>query len=374
MFKLVEVSIFSTFFVFSFIKMFVTELIDTDTLTYAHYTFMILFVCKFYIESPKTRINPILIVLVFSIFWSTLIGSINMHGDEFFYRKLKSLFLSLLTIPIAIYMLRRDLISGAIVFSSLALVLLTILFSLYGNYNKNDAGYILNNVYLHGSFLAGFLSLLCLVTNQSKLLLIPLMGCIIVLGGRGPFFALIVVYAIIIFSFWFGLFKRSGLEKRTGHLILLILPVITILFYSAIPVYFHRMIQRMFVLFTETGGGGSGERRLEHLDFAISAFVSSPALGVGFSNYGMYISGFSNNSYPHNFILELVAESGLIGTIPVLTTIGYIFYKSTINKTWPILLFVLLSLSMSYTYTESNELYFALTTVLVYRSSNKNQN
>ena len=54
-----------------------------------------------------------------------------------------------------------------------------------------------------------------------------------------------------------------------------------------------------------------GDRiRERNIDIALAIFMSNPIVGVGLGGFH-YVSGII---YPHNFFLELLSETGLIGT------------------------------------------------------------
>jgi O-antigen ligase len=373
MYRALEILAFSPFFVFSFLKLYVDDLIESDTLTFVYYGLLLSLTLVGFIASEKRKTSQLISVFLLSLAWCTLVGAIGANFDTVYFSKLQALFLSLLTVPVASYMLRRDLLPIAIAFSALAIFLITFLFSSYASYDEYEVGYVLNNVYLHASFLCGFFILACVLTKRFYFLVFPLLGCLIVLGGRGPLMALMVVAAISLLIFY-G--KRLGrtFRSRNGLFFIVVLPIGLISAYYLVPDLFDRSFARWQSFWVESGGGSSALRRLLHLDASVSALLSSPFIGIGTANYGLFLEGFPVYAYPHNFILELSVESGMLGAIPVFACVGVLFLKSMRNATWPIMLYVLLVMQLSYSYADLNEFYFAIALVVLYREIHERRN
>jgi O-antigen ligase len=373
MFRLAEVAIFSIFFVFSFIKLFSSSLIEINTLTYFYYLTIMLFLGRYFLLHQVIQINFLLVSFLLSIGWLTLIGLTGAQSETLVFDKLKSLFISLLSIPVAIYMYQRNLLKSTVIFTTIFLMILSILFSMFITYDEEDPAFILNEIYLHGSFIAGFMIFLSFLLRLNIIWPIILITCLIILGGRGPLLSLIIASMFIVINFTLKLIKVPKLNKRGAAIALSLLPIIFTGILKFFPNLFDRMIARLSYL---SSGGDSTLRRIEHINTSLAAFDSSPIIGIGISNYGLFLTGSHNDSYPHNFILEILAENGLLGGLPVLACIVLIFIKSIGNKSWPLLLYVLFCLLISYSYATSNELYFALTLALIFIGINnaKNEN
>ena len=153
MFRLAEVAIFSIFFVFSFIKLFSSSLIEINTLTYFYYLTIMLFLGRYFLLHQVIQINFLLVSFLLSIGWLTLIGLTGAQSETLVFDKLKSLFISLLSIPVAIYMYQRNLLKSTVIFTTIFLMILSILFSMFITYDEEDPAFILNEIYLHGSFI-----------------------------------------------------------------------------------------------------------------------------------------------------------------------------------------------------------------------------
>ena len=371
MFRMGEVVTFSIFFVLSFIKLFSVGLVDINIVTYLYYFIVLLFLARYYARSKIFRINYLLGALMLSLVWLVIVGLFQVQFDVFVYSKLRALFVSVLSIPIAVYMFRRNLLKPAVIVTTISILLLTVIFYVYGTYDETQPAYVLNELYLHGGFLAGFMIFLCLLLRLPIILPVVLIICLITLGARGPSLSLMLVSMFLLINVGFTLVKRLKLKKRSMVFFLGFLPL---LFLSILPSLLDRMIARWTVIFSMSDGGDSAARRVEHIYTSVAAIQSSPAVGVGFANYGLFMAGYHDDSHPHNFVLEVLAENGLLGSLPFLVCVGLIFIKSIGNKVWPLLLYVLICLLMSYSYASSNELYFALTLAIIFTQFEKIKN
>jgi O-antigen ligase len=374
MFRLAEVTAFSIFFVFSFVKLFSSGFIDINILTYIYYFVLMFFVGRYYLINKPTRINYMFIAIAISLAWLVIVGLIRAQSEVFVYGKLRGLFISVLSIPVAVYMFRRNLLGAAVAVTTIFLLLMAVLFSIYVTYDETDPAYVLNEVYLHGSFLAGFMIFLSILIRLPIIWSVVLMACLIILGGRGPLLSLLIVSMFIVINFGFSLIKRPRLNKSGVVFSLVSFPVLVSGILYLLPNLFDRMLARWSVIFSTSDGGESTGRRIEHLFTSIAAFDSSPFIGIGLANYGLFMEGYHNESYPHNFILEILVENGLLGGLPFLVCVGLIFIKSTGNKTWSLLLYVFVCLLMSYSYASSNEFYFTLTLAIIFTGINNIKN
>lgn len=71
---------------------------------------------------------------------------------------------------------------------------------------------------------------------------------------------------------------------------------------------------------------------------ALNMFIEHPITGVGIGNYHKeYVSHYrsplskEDTWHPHNVLLSMLAQSGLIGTIGYLLLFIYLYYKSISN-------------------------------------------
>ena len=73
-------------------------------------------------------------------------------------------------------------------------------------------------------------------------------------------------------------------------------------------------IQRSLSFLTGAGSGLSSNGRTHSWSLAWNAFLAHPAFGIGTGSF-FSISGI--NRYPHNLLLEVAAELGLVGLVLV---------------------------------------------------------
>ena len=76
-----------------------------------------------------------------------------------------------------------------------------------------------------------------------------------------------------------------------------------------------RTLQRIEKLVSEQGGGRSAAARGDYWRHAVAYWVERPLVGHGAGAWPILYLGRDQSSYPHNVILELLVEFGLIGVL-----------------------------------------------------------
>lgn len=133
-------------------------------------------------------------------------------------------------------------------------------------------------------------------------------------GGRQ-----IMVGTVLIFLIWILL--RGGKRKFTT---LILIGILLLLSWFA--------INNLEIFSNITDQSSSTDEKLNrNWDFAIALFGQHPIAGVG---YGNYYNPIGNESYPHNIILEILCELGLLGfmAIAVVLLVAYFDGKSLMRK------------------------------------------
>ena len=74
-----------------------------------------------------------------------------------------------------------------------------------------------------------------------------------------------------------------------------------------------RIVRRTLRLFSPSQTETSLLSRMEHYQFAFDLWIRSPIFGHGIGSYGILQTGEDTISYPHNILLEVLAELGLFG-------------------------------------------------------------
>lgn len=134
-------------------------------------------------------------------------------------------------------------------------------------------------------------------------ILLPAAFLLIRSGARGPVISLIATFFIYIL--WLGhINRRIKLTIIGGGLLLLGFA------YSVIPdatVRFYQVLFDPTISPTQNASANSIQERILLIDMAIDDFVTHPIIGVGTGNSSGGVG------YPHNSIIEVAAELGLIG-------------------------------------------------------------
>lgn len=131
-------------------------------------------------------------------------------------------------------------------------------------------------------------------------------------GGRGAF-----VYMVVI-SLFLLLFYLKSSKKHRWHAIMIIV------FFIIVSVYIVSSLGIMQSAGMERVSGNLTEdnARIELYKSAFDAFLSSPVVGNGVGSIWWTV-GF----YCHNMILDMLAETGLIGTFFLVNIIWHTFMK-----------------------------------------------
>jgi len=67
------------------------------------------------------------------------------------------------------------------------------------------------------------------------------------------------------------------------------------------------------VLFTEDSGGASSSGRIDRFSSAFEMISESPLMGKGLGSFPIYFNEYDVPDYPHNMIIEILAEIGIVG-------------------------------------------------------------
>jgi O-antigen ligase len=133
-------------------------------------------------------------------------------------------------------------------------------------------------------------------------------------------------------------------------------------------------ILRFSVFFTSTGGE-SVNTRLELYGKAINMFSENIFLGNGLGSFGIYVTGFDIKLYPHNILLELLSETGLISVF-----ILALFIISLTNKLMSnhvitlVFLYAFLNVMKSNSFEELRMFFGFLSIALLYVQESKSLN
>lgn len=148
---------------------------------------------------------------------------------------------------------------------------------------------------------------------------ILLITATILSASRGPILSLLLV--TILTPFALGQRVRRWLGTWLVFTFAVAVLVIFATFYS--PTIFNKTLARFAVL--------QDNVRISLYDDALRIWEAHPVIGVGLGNYSVYFPDrLAGDMYPHNMILESLAELGLIGGLLAVLLLGiplFLFYQ-----------------------------------------------
>ncbi|TDQ38679.1 O-antigen ligase family protein [Aureibacillus halotolerans] len=136
------------------------------------------------------------------------------------------------------------------------------------------------------------------------------------IGARGPLVSFLAAITLPVLINIVRLFTTSHVQRYMVFIGVAVMVGIGYLIYAASLDQLPRTLWRMLVLFSGQGDfGDSADARLDHYSNALALFSQSPWIGNGLGSWPV-INGYNDTrSYPHNIVLELMVELGLIGTV-----------------------------------------------------------
>ena len=146
-------------------------------------------------------------------------------------------------------------------------------------------------------------------------------------GARGPIIAFGL--SMVIFLLWSIWIIPEIRIERFGLKLGITMAIIS----SLIFIFFNKLginviAVRFLTLLREEGGGGSALQRWDYYQHAVDLIKTFPFFGQGTGSFGLSYLGQDIRVYPHNILLELWAENGIIGVVFFLIMIGYTLGKT----------------------------------------------
>ena len=200
------------------------------------------------------------------------------------------------------------------------------------------------------------------------------------MGARGP-----LLFIIIVMLLYFLMQQKIDTTVSIKNLFLsffaiLILISFIVLYKDQVHELLRASFQRMSLLFTGFSSnshdfGISVNVRFLLLKQAFSIIFSSPLniiFGTGIGSFGLLTLGEDIKEYPHNFILEIWCELGLVGLSIFILLMIFIFRKIKLSKTglniYPVL-YLLMNFLISYS-LEDMRLLFVFMAIYFLDSNN----
>jgi len=141
-------------------------------------------------------------------------------------------------------------------------------------------------------------------------------------GARGPVLSFALSLTLIfVLSLRLPSLKIDRFALRLGLTTLLIVVVLAVVGQKLFPA----LVYRMQVFWTR--GGVSVLTRYDFWRSAIRLWMRSPIWGNGTGQFAVAVTGHDVREYPHNIILELGAEIGLVGVLVFVIMIGIAFAR-----------------------------------------------
>ncbi|MEA3447107.1 MAG: O-antigen ligase family protein [Bacteroidota bacterium] len=186
--------------------------------------------------------------------------------------------------------------------------------------------------YLVLGFMSGFSVLLLLHRKDlfkptiRIFLILFFIPAMFLIGSRGALLFTIIVWFVMVLRRLVITVARNIGIKRQGLIRSGIISVVFVLLVSVVSIGFsnkmdfliNRSLVRFKLLVNPDSHGESVDVRVDQIRFSLDKINKSATtvfLGYGIGSYGILESGEDGRAYPHNFILELQFETGLIGLV-----------------------------------------------------------
>ena len=291
---------------------------------------IILAICVNWRQSHKTFYRPsiyLMISFVLLLCWIFITCFYTVSEDYYKDKILRTLLIYLaFFFPIIYFKDYSDytvFVKGISAFATITVIMLTAVLIVYGNlsilffatemedFNLPD--------YLVISEILGAFILLNHSRNGKLILLLKLLAFshMIMLGGRGP-----IVFLVIIYILYYLFITRLNFQK----VILCIL--IPFLFISSLSFFEEwEFTKIIFSRFSNLIEGDAFESRGLLIQKSIVIIKEKFLFGTGYGGFGITASGSDSRAYPHNIILEIFVETGIVGLFLVLFFFIYFFSR-----------------------------------------------
>lgn len=205
---------------------------------------------------------------------------------------------------------------------------------LYGTFNDpNQLGYVLLVV------IWATVCIFFILENKWKYLilvnLLPALYMVFHTGSRKVFLALILFPFLVFFFHGHFIFKKKSINK-IFYYGLFFLIIILVVCGIAVSPHSKRFKQVGDLL---QHGTNLKINRVLYAKAAYSMFIESPVFGKGFNQFRHKVNQYYSpkDKYSHSTLLELLANSGIIGVILYFGSIFYLFYgiKQCLNLRIP---------------------------------------
>jgi len=140
-------------------------------------------------------------------------------------------------------------------------------------------------------------------------------GAIFVTGTRGPFLMLASALLVMVYLY------RRQVNLKAVIIVALFLGITILAFRYYLSISRGMVAERFGLAEIQKGIMD----RVEMIKVSLKGWANSPILGTGPGDFAVQMEGANIMRYPHNVILEVLNELGLIGLIPYLVLLYYGF-------------------------------------------------
>lgn len=271
-------------------------------------------------------------VITYSIFFFTFLCFMSFAGPDLDYG-LQKAFLGIL-VPVFLFNIfskkdwKEEEIIRYLIVSVLCICVIGVLYKLeYGFFNRSVSFGLLGAIPFGWVNGMAFLAVVLKKEKSHKDLLLSLFFFLMILwtGSKGP-----LLGVVIIFVLFFNRIMGRRIRTKLISLGLVIGSFFLLKAYSS-DIRSINMIASFLQdpeEYSQGAGSGSFGAREDFMKASINIFLDHPIFGVGFGGWQTY-SLVETEQYPHNFILELLSETGIVGTFILIILLFKIFDRQT---------------------------------------------
>lgn len=314
-----------------------------STISYVIFTILAMFTVVFSSVNVKLSTNNLavsILTMCFLFYSLPFSSNFNEAIGKFDGMVLPSVFIFLILSSISKY---DNNFSETFISVGLTILVITVFFKIYTGFWIRHERYFLNGSIVFG-WLMGFMAVLsiihyCKVDNKKYLLYWIIFSLAVIWSfSKGPVLSLVLTSMIVIIG--------NRRLQLIGSLIFTFCLITLVLARLDIAIPNSRLFAILRFVSGETGQSdvGSLSNRLSQWTHAIELMKDNPFIGVGVGNYKLTLPGYVS-PYPHNIILELLSEHGIL----ISALICFIFAASVYPFQWEyVALFFFLLICMSF--------------------------
>jgi O-antigen ligase len=200
------------------------------------------------------------------------------------------------------------------------------------------------------------------IYKYKLIIILTLLGSLVITGARGPLVFLIIS---IFFYLAYKMLKINfRVSKKQIKFLLSLLSILVLtmpLIANNIDIneFLDRTVNRLFSLQDISGDASAGDRVIQAKFVIDSIDIKNIFFGHGIGSYGMERLNQDIRLYPHNMILEVLFELGLVGLFIFLIYIILIVKRITVGVHFMLFLYLILNSLKSLSFVD-NRLMFGM--------------